>query len=241
MVQIKTNLAARANYGAQRSMSNVKFIVIHYTANDGDSDENNGKYFHNNVVKASAHYFVDDDSITASVPLNYTAYSVGGNKLNTGGGRLYGTVRNANSINIELCDTVRNGVIYPTEKTINNALDLVRKLMADYNIPQTNVIRHFDVTGKKCPAYWVDDAKWKNEFWNKISQAKVEPSADVPFLVQITTDVLNIRAGAGTKYSIVGTVNKGYKYTIVETDGSWGKLKSGVGWISISDKYVKRV
>lgn len=241
MVKIKENYANAQNYGSRRNMSNVKYIVIHYTANDGDSDENNGKYFHNNIVKASAHYFVDDDSITASVPLNYTAYSVGGNKLNTGGGRLYGTVRNANSINIELCDTVRNGVIYPTDKTINNALDLVRKLMADYNIPQSNVIRHFDVTGKKCPAYWVDDAKWKNEFWNKISQTKVEPSADVPFLVQITTDVLNIRAGAGTKYSIVGTVNKGYKYTIVETDGSWGKLKSGVGWISISDKYVKRV
>ena len=62
-----------------------------------------------------------------------------------------------------------------------------------------------------------------------------------PFLVQITAKELNIRKGAGTNYKIVGTVKKNYKYTIVETKGSWGKLKSGAGWISISTKYVKYV
>lgn len=46
------------NYGGKRSLSSIKYIVIHYTVNDGDTDEANAKYFHNNVVKASAHYFV---------------------------------------------------------------------------------------------------------------------------------------------------------------------------------------
>lgn len=61
------------------------------------------------------------------------------------------------------------------------------------------------------------------------------------FLVQIACKSLNVRAGAGTNHKIVGTVKKKYKYTIVEVKGSWGKLKSGAGWINISTKYVKYV
>ena len=42
-------------------------------------------------------------------------------------------------------------------------------LMKKYNVPAENVVRHFDVTGKLCPAYWTNDAVWKKEFWNKIN------------------------------------------------------------------------
>ena len=112
-MNIKTKLAARANYGNKRLPSAIKYIVIHYTANDGDSDEGNANYFANNIVNASAHYFVDGDSITQSVPDNYVAYSVGGSKYSdankTGGGKFYGICTNINSISIELCDEVRNG------------------------------------------------------------------------------------------------------------------------------------
>ena len=78
---MKEHLANKANYGSKRDLSKIKYLVIHYTSNDGDSDEANGKYFANNVVKASAHYFVDDDSVTHSVPDDYVAYSVGVNRL----------------------------------------------------------------------------------------------------------------------------------------------------------------
>ena len=61
------------------------------------------------------------------------------------------------------------------------------------------------------------------------------------FLVKITTPVLRIRKGPGTNYGVNGHVRKGETYTITETNGNWGKLKSGAGWISISSKYVKRV
>lgn len=176
-MNIKTNLANKGNYGSTRSTSNIKYIVIHYTGNDGDTDENNGKYFKNNIVKASANYFVDSDSITQSVPDNYVAWSVGGSKYSdcdkTGGGKYYGKCTNSNSISIELCDDVKNGVVYPSAKTIQNAIELTKMLMNKYNIPQANVIRHFDVTGKKCPAYWVDDAKWKSEFWNKLGNTTI--------------------------------------------------------------------
>lgn len=175
MLPIKTHFAHKSNYGGIRSLSSIKYIVIHYTSNDGDTDENNGQYFANNIVKASAHYFVDDDSITQSVPDNYIAYSVGGDKYpNTKGAKFYGQCTNSNSISIEICDDVRNGVVYPSEKTIQNVLELTRFLMQKYNVPMEHIIRHYDVTGKLCPAYWVDDAKWKSEFWGKIDMTKEE-------------------------------------------------------------------
>ena len=74
MVEIKIKTANRSNYGGKRSNADIKYIVIHYTANDGDTDEGNGNYFANNIVGASAHYFVDDDSITRSVPDDYIAW-----------------------------------------------------------------------------------------------------------------------------------------------------------------------
>jgi N-acetylmuramoyl-L-alanine amidase CwlA len=177
MVNIKDYFADSKNYGKKRKTDNIKYIVIHYTGNDGDSDENNGKYFRNNIVKASAHYFVDDDSITRSVPDDYVAYSVGGNRYDdyktTGGASLYKKCTNTNSISIELCDDVKDRKVYPSEKTIENALDLTKELMKKYNIPEENVIRHFDVTGKKCPAYWCGtDEKndlWKTAFHNSIN------------------------------------------------------------------------
>ena len=175
--KLKKKLANRKNYGASRKISAVKYIVIHYTANDGDTDEGNGNYFHNNIVKASAHYVVDSDSVTQSVPDGYTAYSVGGSKYGdckaTGGGKFYGKCMNSNSISIELCDDRKDKKIYPTEAAIRIALELTKDLMKKYGVPAENVIRHFDVNGKSCPAYWCGtderDKKWKSEFWNKLS------------------------------------------------------------------------
>ena len=160
----KTNLANRGNYGSSRSTSAIKYIVLHYTSNDGDTDESNGKYFHNNDVDSSAHYFVDSDSVTQSVPDNYVAWAVGGKKYpscaQTGGGKFYGKCTNTNSLSIEMCDDKKDGTVQASDKTIANAQQLTRELMKKYNVPLENVIRHFDVVGKLCPAYYVDEAKW---------------------------------------------------------------------------------
>lgn len=170
---LKTNFADKSNYGSSRSTSSIKYIVWHYTANDGDTDEANGKYFNSPNRNASAHYFVDDDSITQSVPDNYVAWSVGGNRYSnyktTGGAKLYGVAKNANTLNIELCDTQKNGKYNVSDKTLSNAIALTKDLMKKYNIPIENVIRHFDVTGKSCPAYYVDEVLW-NEVKNKIQK-----------------------------------------------------------------------
>ena len=162
MVKIKVNLANSKNYGGERDLRNIKYIVVHYTGNDGDSDESNANYFKTHVVQASAHYFVDGNSITQSVLDDRVAYSVGGKKwtdcAKTGGGNLYGVVTNANSISVELCDEVKNGKADFTEATIRNAIDLIRLLMKKYNIDLNHVVRHFDVNGKHCPVPFMNAA-----------------------------------------------------------------------------------
>ena len=177
MIAISKYHALRCNYGNARVLNTIKYIIIHYTANDGDTALSNAKYFARGNRGASAHYFVDSNNIVQSVEDNYVAWSVGGSKYSdcskTGGGKFYGICNNSNSINIELCDDIKNGNIYPTEAAISNAIDLVRSLMEKYNISSNNVIRHFDVNGKRCPAYWCGDSQ-KNGKWQKFKNSILE-------------------------------------------------------------------
>lgn len=170
---LKNNIANKSNYGGKRNTGNIKYLVYHYTGNDGDTDENNGKHFHNHIVKASAHYFVDDDSVTQSVPDNYVAYSVGG-RCQSNHHPLYKVCTNSNSISIEMCDCYKNGVVEITDKTIENAIELGRVLMKKYNISIDHVIRHYDVNGKTCPNCngLLNDANW-NAFRSRLNGAPV--------------------------------------------------------------------
>lgn len=167
-MEIKQRLANPGNYGGARSLSSIRFIVIHYTGTDGGSALNNGAYFANNVVKTSAHYFVDSDTVVQSVPDDRVAWHVGAKIY------YHADARNSNSIGIELCDEKKDGKIYPTQKTIDRALELTRRLMAKYNVPQDRVIRHWDVSHKLCPGYWcgteAKDTLWRKEFWDKLKE-----------------------------------------------------------------------
>lgn len=171
--ELKQNLANSANYGAQRDLSKIKYLIIHYTSNDGDSDEANGKYFANNVVKASAHYFVDDNSVTQSVPDDYVAYAVGG-KCQSNHHPMYKVITNTNSISIEMCDNHKDGTVHICDETLANTYALARALMKKYNIDIDHVYRHYDVNGKLCPNCngLLDDAVWQN-FKNNIVNSTV--------------------------------------------------------------------
>lgn len=172
--KIRTIEANPGNYGGSRRLDQIQYIIIHYTSNDGDTAYNNCMYFKNTIVKASAHYFVDGNMVYRSVKDNTIAWSVGGNKYpscpQTGGGKFFGKCTNTSSVSIEICDTKKDGRVYPTQQAIKQAQELTEALMAKYNIPKDRVIRHFDVTGKLCPAYWCGDSnkdqKWLTEFKN---------------------------------------------------------------------------
>ena len=268
-MNLKINLANKANYGSARKVTNIKYIVIHYTANDGDTDEANAKYFKSHIVKASAHYFVDDDSVTQSVPDNYVAWSVGGSRYanykKTGGAAYYGICTNTNSISVELCDCKKNGVYDFTEKTLANAAEAVGALMQMYHIDINHVIRHFDVTGKVCPAPFVNSAAAWTAFKQRLgavpvvsaptatvapttsttttsSSTAVGKNSECPFLIKVLGEPLNIRKAASSTSAIAKKNGAAANtvFTITKVSGSWGYLKSGAGWISISGKYVKR-
>lgn len=161
-----TQLANYKNYNhTTRTKKSIKYIVLHYTANDGDTARNNLEYYHREPVQKSAHYFVDTVEICCSVPWYNPAYHCGGNKYKySNGGSFYGKCKNNNSIGIEMCSRKDgNGEYFIPVETQKRAAKFVAQLMREYNVPIDRVIRHYDVTGKICPAPMVEDRPW-NEF-----------------------------------------------------------------------------
>ena len=65
-------------------------------------------------------------------------------------------------------------------------------------------------------------------------------ATDESFLVEIICDELNIRQIADFNSKIVGTVKRGEVYTIIKEENGLGKLKSGIGYISMNLKYIKK-
>ena len=121
-------------------------IVVHYTGTTA-SARNNATYFSRNESQgASAHYFVDDitPEIYQSVAEGDTAWHAGNWDMN------------CRAIGIEV---VSAGEDYSGTE-ITKLAWLVQKLMAKYGIGASGVIRHYDVTGKLCPAPYVAASKW---------------------------------------------------------------------------------
>lgn len=146
-----------ANFARGRTQP-IEFLVIHYTANNGDTVQNNLDYFAGNAVGASAHYFVDENGYGQSVKDADTAWHCGASSYR------HPTCRNANSIGMELCSRKDSkGNYYFMDQTVYNAAALARQLMQTYGIDRAHVLRHYDVTGKRCPAPMVDNPTlWEN-------------------------------------------------------------------------------
>ena len=141
-----------ANYRAGRTQP-VRYIVMHYTANNGDTAQNNCDYYHRvSGLQASAHYFVDEYGVMQSVREGDTAWHCGARAY------WHPECRNGNSIGIEMCSRKRaDGSYYIKPETVANAAALAKDIMQRYGIDTDHVLRHYDVTGKRCPMPWVDD------------------------------------------------------------------------------------
>lgn len=140
----------RYNFVKGRGGNKVEWIVVHDTANTraGANAEAHYKYFNGGNRSASAHYFVDDKQVLRIVKDGDTAWHCGDNqKYLNGGGTLKGTVKNSNSIGIEIC--INSDGDY--NKTVARAQELVIHLLKTYSLPLDRVIRHHDVSGKLCP------------------------------------------------------------------------------------------
>lgn len=168
---------------------------------------------------------------------------------------------NGYSISIECCHPDSGGKF--TSATEKSLAELCAWLCEMFGLnPETDIIRHYDVTGKQCPLYWsptkyvlkaTADARF-NGFKARVKYtmscgetAKADNAVlSVPFMVQVVDPALNIRAAAGVNNKAVGVIRaSNIRYTIVEVKqiGSavWGRLKSGAGWINVGEKYCRRV
>ena len=92
-------------------------------------------------------------------------------------------------------------------------------------------------------AHFIKDVK------NYVNGKKEEPKVvdrsgekDVPnYKVEVITDTLNVRYGASTSYDKISTLKKGDIVTITHEKDDWGLIQGAKGWISLNDKYVKKV
>ncbi|WP_317368632.1 peptidoglycan recognition family protein [uncultured Tyzzerella sp.] len=164
-MKINKLIAHSSNFNMGRKQK-IQFLVIHYTANNGDLAKSNCNYFKLPNRNSSAHYFVDEKEIWQSVEDNDMAWHCG-----TRGKYYHSSCRNENAIGIELCsEKDRKGNYYFTNETINNAVSLVKILMEKYNIPIENVVRHYDVTHKNCPAPFVNNITAWDNFKNSLTE-----------------------------------------------------------------------
>ena len=209
------------------SISRIKYIVIHYVGALGGAKEN-CQYYAGGNRNASAHYFVGfDGEIWQSVEDANIAWHCGASSYK------HGECRNANSIGIELCVRKRNTASmgatdkdwYFEDATVEAAAELTRYLMDKYNVPASNVIRHYDVTGKICPnpyVYNTTEHTW-DEFKKKISSennttGNVPAENDCIYRVRKSWEDAKSQLGA---YSVLENAKAACKegYTVYDTSG----------------------
>ncbi len=138
-----------------KELKRINGIVVHYTANPGTGAKANRNYFNNlpeiNKKKgtktyASSNFIIDiDGKILRVVPETEVAYA--------------SNDRNEDTLSIECCYLSEDGSF--TEQTYDSLVWLVSVLCKVYKLNSEQIIRHYDVTGKNCPKYYVaNEDKW---------------------------------------------------------------------------------
>lgn len=159
-----SDLAGVKKWRRRHSCERIEWIVVHYTgmiATQGDPDTASC-LIDRSKRAASTHYLVGDRGDRANIvqllPVKYAAYHVGA-KDNSKLIPCY----NGNSIGVDLCEckldcsssSVSCNDWYFTPQTFANGAHLIAYLAQEYNIPTDHIVRHYDVTHKRCPRPFV--------------------------------------------------------------------------------------
>lgn len=192
---IINKIIPKDKYNRPGKASTPRKICVHYTGDAGASADNLALFFTANPnAETSSQYVVGmQGELIRCLPDSEQAYAATGN--------------NKNVIHIEVCHPDKSGKF--TEKSIAALAELVPYLMKKYGIDANNVVRHYDLTGKHCPMYYVDNARWA-ELKRRIVSGT--PAADKLYRVQI--GAFSIRANAESY--LKKTVKKGFSGFIVE-------------------------
>ena len=129
--------------GASRrgtSLSDINDIVIHYVGNPGTSAQANRNWYANPSSNVSSHFIVGlKGEIIQCIPLHEKSSA--------------SNHRNSDTISIEVCHPDASGKF--NAATYDSLVDLTAWLVKSCGLTVDNVIRHYDVTGKECPRYYV--------------------------------------------------------------------------------------
>ncbi|CAB1252383.1 putative N-acetylmuramoyl-L-alanine amidase [Ruminococcaceae bacterium BL-6] len=218
----------------QIRLQKVKKIAIHYTGDIGATAQNEHDYFNGTCIReqryASCHYLVGlQGEKIQIIPDNELSYCT--------------NQANAYSINIETCYEISSGKFNQiTEKSL---IELAAFLCRKYGLnPINDLIRHYDVTGKVCPKYYVDHP----DVWNKFKQAvkgcmngssytlpsygspvnssDIHLTSTTGYKHAITTASINMRSSYNLSANIMMVLPKGKQCEIINypTDG-WVQIK----------------
>lgn len=169
IVYISNSLTGRSLGGVKKwrrrhSGERIEWIVVHYTgmvATQGDPDTA-ARAIARSSRDASTHYLVGDRGDRADIvqllPVKYAAYHVGAKD----DGKLI-PCYNGNSIGVDLCEckldcsssSVSCNDWYFTPQTFDNGAHLIAYLAQEHGIPTDHIVRHYDVTHKRCPRPFV--------------------------------------------------------------------------------------
>lgn len=124
----------------------IENIVVHYTANPGTTAKQNRDFFESlkdtHATSVSSHFVVGlEGEIIQCIPTVERAYA--------------SNQRNFNTVSIECCHMDETGKF--NDSTYNSVVELCAWLCCKFNLKAEDVIRHYDVTGKACPKYFVDN------------------------------------------------------------------------------------
>lgn len=208
-MNITTNFLDKNKYSRPGTKRNkTTKIAWHYVGNPGSSANANRNYFNNapnHKTSASSHYIIGlEGEIIYCVPEDEIAYTTNS--------------ANSYSIGIEMCHLDSSGKF--NSLTYNAAVELGVDLAKRYKLnPLTDFIRHYDVTKKCCPKYWVDNnsawEKFKQDVNNKLKVNNSQGSSTIKFKngdynkKARTIANLNIRTERNTSSKIVKTIPKG--------------------------------
>ncbi|MDO5392185.1 MAG: peptidoglycan recognition family protein [Eubacteriales bacterium] len=148
-------------------ISEINGIVIHYTANPGSTAIANRNYFESlkdtQDNKVSSHFVIGlDGEIVQCIPSSEISYA--------------SNSRNSDTLSIECCHPDETGQF--TQATYRSVVELTAWLCKRFDIRIENVIRHYDVTGKNCPKYYVEHAdawlQMKADIQTQIDELKAQ-------------------------------------------------------------------
>ena len=156
-------LTPNKNSRPQTKLKKVNGIVVHYTANPGATAMNNRDYFEglkdSHITKASSNFVVGlEGEVVQCVPTWEIAYA--------------SNSRNIDTVSIECCHPDETGIF--NKKTYQSMVDLCAWLCLKFDLDENDVIRHYDVTGKICPKYFVENEdawrKFKSDIGTKLKK-----------------------------------------------------------------------